>query len=520
MARPLMFKRVLEWFRGSAVAPGVVEGGTVEGGAEIAEAGAGLAGAIPAGAVKLREAFGITADIDGDDANWRRLSGDTDRDLTPMDRARMREQANYLWQTNLLANRMIELPIAYLLAEGVSLVAKDQKAQQLLDAFWHDPINRMDLKLIKKMREMALHGEQCWPVFVNDQNGRVRLGNLDPSLIATVVVDPDNPEQPIGVVTVKDRKGRARRYRVIVMGPEEDCFTQRTREIRAGFADGDCFYYAINEITSVVRGHSALLGQMDWLDAYEQFLFGEVDRAQIMRTFLWDVELTGATPEEVKARAKDIPTPKQNSMRVHNDSEKWTSQAPELGSYESSNAARMFRNHMLSGSTLPEHWFGGGGDVNRATASEMGDPTYKMLAMMQRIWRLILQDIGRFVISRGRDPSGAEWIGGDDDDLTPQAIFPELLTKDISSYAAALVQVVQGCASAIDRELMTDLTALRIINAVAGRLGVEIDAESELAAAKQEAATRKEADSFSELPEDEDPADLEGAASGDRAGKS
>ncbi|WP_119304966.1 hypothetical protein [Dongia deserti] len=493
------FNRLMGAFGRKGMAAEVVAGDDME------EAAAGPALEKPASSpatVKLREAFGINVDADED--QWRKLTGDSDRDLTAMTRQRMRDLSLYLWQSNLLANRMIELPIAYLLAEGVQLVAKEKTAQQYLDAFWFDPINRMDQKLPKRVRELKLFGEQCWPAFTNQFNGRVRLGNLDPCFIETVVTDPDNPEQPIGIVTKKDKKGRARRYRVIVMGTEEDCFTARTQEIRKTFTDGDCFYYSINDLTSVVRGHGALLAQIDWLDAYEQFLFGEIDRSHIMRSFIWDVTLNGATPEEVKARAGEFTPPKPNSVRVHNDSETWKSESPELGSYESANSARLFRNHMLSGSTLPEHWFGGGGDVNRATASEMGDPTYKVLSMLQRILKTILEDVGRFVVSRGIDPSGKSWIDRTDDEVMPQAIFPELQTRDISTYAAALAQVVTGCASAIDRGLMTELTAVRIINAVAGRLGVEIDAEAELQAAKKELAKRREEDSFQEIPEDED----------------
>ena len=55
-----------------------------------------------------------------DEPGWRRLSGDglsnqNDRDLSPMAQDRMQKVAEYLWQSNLLANRLVELPLAYLL---------------------------------------------------------------------------------------------------------------------------------------------------------------------------------------------------------------------------------------------------------------------------------------------------------------------------------------------------------------------------------------------------------------------
>lgn len=450
---------------------------------------------------EFREAAGVT--VDSDDDQWRRLTGDSRRDLTPMTQARMRKLAMFQWESNLLANRLIELPIAYLLADGVALTVPDPDAQKRLDAFWRDPINNMDIKLPKKVREMKLFGEQCWPAFVNSASGHVRLGNLDPDLIETVVRDPDNSEQPIGIVTVKGRKGIARRYRVIINGPEA-AFSRRTQEIRSSFTDGDAFYFCINDLSGT-RGRSDLLAKIDWLDSYEQFLFGEVERAHSMRSFIWDVTLKGATPEEVKARAQQISTPAPNSVRVHNDSETWSDVTPDLKAVDNAEAARTFRNHILGGSTIPEHWYGGGGDVNRSTGESMGDPTYKMLSMEQRIWKHILESVASFVVMRWLDPSRGSAFDPEDPDpeLMPAAVFPEMVRRDTTAYAAALAQVVSAGAIAIDRGLLQKETVVRIIGMIAAQLGVEVDAAAELAVAQAELAKEREKDSFQELPEDE-----------------
>jgi len=225
--------------------------------------------------VAFRESAGTT--IDRDEDQWTRLSGDVNRDLSLTNQARMQKLAHYLWEQNLLANRLIELPVAYLLAEGVQITVKDEAHQKVLDRFWRDPINDMDLKLAKKVRELALFGEQCYPAYVNEHDGHVRLGYLDPSLIQTVVMDPDNPEQPIGVITVKNKKGYARRFKVIINGPES-VFTDRTQGHRETFTDGECFYFRINDLSAGTRGRSDLLAQADWMDAYDTFLFGEIDR--------------------------------------------------------------------------------------------------------------------------------------------------------------------------------------------------------------------------------------------------
>lgn len=455
----------------------------------------------------LREAAGTT--IDADEDQWRKLSGDAKRDLSPMTQARMQKMAHYLWEQNLLGNRLIELPVAYLLAEGVKLAVDDEENQKVLDRFWRDPINNMDLKLPKKVRELAVFGEQCYPAFVNEHDGMVRLGYLDPSLIETVVMDPDNREQPIGIVTVKDKRGKSLRFKIIICGPEE-IFTERTQGIRASFTDGEAFYFSVNDLSSGTRGRSDLLAQADWLDAYDQFMFGELDRYGFLRAFIWDVELKGATPQEVEARAKKISTPKPGSVRVHNDSEEWSAETPGLQAADTSDGARMFRNHVLGGATMPESWFGGGGDVNRSTAAEMAEPTFKIYSMRQRYWKYILESIGRYVLYKSKIAEGAmDWS---DEELDVRAEFPELVSKDTTKYASALAQVVTGCVQAIAATLMTREYAVKLIGAVAGRLGVEVDADEELANAQKQAADDAAADLITDPPAADDDGGAHAAA--------
>ncbi|MBI1386292.1 MAG: hypothetical protein GC150_15405 [Rhizobiales bacterium] len=445
----------------------------------------------PAGPSPFREAAGRA--IEDEDEGWRRLTGDARRDLTPMNHARMLKLAAYLWEANPLANRLIELPVAYLVAEGVKLKVADQEAQGWLDAFWSDPINKMDVKLPRKVRELSLFGEQCYPAFVDASHGHVRLGYLDPAHIEKIICDPDNAEQPIGVVTTRDRKGSHKKFRVIVNGPEE-VFTSRTMGIRErDFSDGECFLFRVNEFSAGARGRSDILAQIDWLDSYDQFLFGELERAKGLRAFFWDVTLAGATPEQVKERAAKITAPRSGGVRVHNDAEIWKTVSASLGAGDGAEAARMIRNHVLGGSTLPEHWYGGGGDVNRASAAEMGDPTYKMMAARQGVLKHMLVELGTYQVRQRLLAAGK-------DDLDPAApeeryevgaAFPEIVTKDLGRLTQALQASVSATAQAVAESLLSKKTAVAIIALAADRLGVAVDPEKELETAMRERADRR-----------------------------
>lgn len=423
--------------------------------------------------VKFVEAAG--ASVDADEDQWRPLSGNHARDLEPMKQDRMQKLAKFLWESNLLADRIIELPLAFILGDGVKLTSPDTEAQTVLDKFWYDPINKMDLSLIEFARELALFGEQCYPVFVNQVNGHVRLGYLDPAEIDKVITDPDNARQPIGVHTKKDTKGNYRKYRVII-NAGEDVFGTRARRKRKTYTDGDCFYFRIRGLASGSRGRSDLLPQMDWLDAYDQFLFGDLDRVAALRAFFWDVTIKGATQPECDARAKSLSLPTSGGTRVHNESETWAAVTPEIQSSDTSTAGRTFRNHVLGGATIPEHWFGGGGDVNRSTAGEMDEPTFKILGMRQRHIKYMLEEIGTFVIYQWAEKAGRRNVV-DNPDYWVTCELPEMVQRDTTKYAAALQQVVTAVVALINAKLITREVAIELIVSTAKRLGVDKDAK-------------------------------------------
>lgn len=443
-------------------------------------------------AEKFVESVGISVEEEG----FTKLTGDKDRSLSSLTQERMQELAVFLWKSNPLANRIIELPLVYLLAEGVTMNVQDETAQQWLNEFWNDPINQMDIKLPKKVREMSLFGEQCWPVFKNPTNGAVRLGYLDPGLIKEVKTDPDNTEQPIGVVTkALGKKRKSKKYRIIVPG-SENIFGEEAKKIREEFNDGECFYFNINALSSSSRGLSDLLATMDWLDLYDKALFGEVERWDALRSFIWDVTLRGATEETVKKRASEIEVPSSGGVRVHNDAETWQAVTPDLQAANGAENARTVRNHILGGSTLPEHWYGGGGDVNRSTAGEMGEPTFKTFKFRQTEWKHILETVCFYAIYSRLEKTGN--IPEDLRDYRPVAQFPELTHRDTSVYAAALQQTVVAVGIAVEKGMMTEETAVAVIGSMISRIGIEIDPAKELEQARAKARIQTQDDIYDE----------------------
>ena len=86
------------------------------------------------------------------------------------------------------------------------------------------------------------------------------------------------------------------------------------------------------------------------------------------------------------------------------------------------------------------------------------------------------------------------------------AVFPELVNRDITKFAAAMGQVVQAVIQMIDAGLLTEETALKLVADVAQRFGQDFDAKTELEAARKEHQARQDtraaADVFGNMPAD------------------
>lgn len=199
---------------------------------------------------RLQEGYPQVGIDSSEDYGWRSLTSAANRDLNPLTQKRMQEIAHYLYDSNPLAHRILEITKDFVVGDGFQFLAKDQKIQDLLNDFWNDPDNNWEVKQDTKVLELGLWGEQCYPVFVNKHNGHVKLGYLDPGLITKVRLDKNNPERVKEVIWQK--RNKAMKLQVINSDLKKNSGT-------SGKLVGECFYFAINKVVWASRGRSDLL---------------------------------------------------------------------------------------------------------------------------------------------------------------------------------------------------------------------------------------------------------------------
>lgn len=410
-----------------------------------------------------------TGGIDADDYKYRSLTA-SKKDLSPLTQQRMFEIAYYLYETNPLAHRILEMTKDFVVGGGLTYTVKDEQVKEILDGFWNDPVNHWDLKQHQKALELGLYGEQCYPVFVNNVDGSVRLGYADPNNISEVITDPENAEQAIAVV-LKSEMGQDKKTLAIVRHDSSGKLTVPDETTAGG-----CFFFAINKVSNATRGRSDLLPVADWIDAYDKMLFNRLDRQALMNCFLWDITLEDMTPDKIEEFLRTVKPPNPGEIRAHNQKVKWEAVTPDLKASDAEIEAKLIKAQILSGAGLPPHWFAEGGDVNRATALEMGTPIFRRLVSRQKYFCYMVEHIFNFVIDQAIIHNSLP----ENIDRTFEIIAPEISTKDMVGMATALQQISNSLAIATSQGWISKETARAVFGTLCTQVtGYEIEMSEE-----------------------------------------
>ena len=417
--------------------------------------------------VQLKEAAGVVTD---EEEGFQAL-GSHRRDSLHTDKFRSLDRMAYLYDKNPFAKWLLEMFRDLILAEGVTIESPDETVQRIINDFWTHPINDLDAAFPQILLELFLFGEQALPAIPGPNGGIVSLSSIDPGDINMVVHDPDNAVIPIGIERVGTGDRDIRKYKVIYNKPDSELFASEAIRLReTDFSQHQAFWFKINGLRHQTRGRSDLYAPADLIEDYEVMLGDSPQRTAVLSAFTWDVEIEGAEDDELKAWAANNPPPKSGSTFVHNQKIKMEAKSPNLQAFDQSEAARLPRNHILGSAGIPEHWYGGADDVNRATAQQMGIPTFKRYRGRQNMTRRMIETMVTFQLNHARDAGKIS----DEQSKNYKVILPVISTDDYATITKALRELAGALLIAQDKEWVSDDQAREVFASVAERTGVEL----------------------------------------------
>nr|MBA2284330.1 hypothetical protein [Ktedonobacteraceae bacterium] len=204
-----------------------------------------------------------------EDYFWRRLSDNWyQKDVIPSTYLELHNQCYEAYNANPLAFAIIEISTSFVMGRGVTIAAREPEVQRVLLDFWHEPDNHMETRVYDLCTELALYGEQFVRFFVNPYDGRVRVRQVDPSLIDQIETDPQDIETPL-------------RFHRRPIGPSAtlpgDPAPMQPGD-RQNFegewfkAGEEVMQFTINKVSNAKRGRSDLSTVLPWLRRYKDWL--------------------------------------------------------------------------------------------------------------------------------------------------------------------------------------------------------------------------------------------------------
>jgi hypothetical protein len=232
--------------------------------------------------------------------------------------------------------------------------------------------------------------------------------------------------------------------------------------------------FKINAVSNAKRGKSDLATLLPWLRRYKDWLTDRVRINKYKAAFLWDVQLSGADAKTIdRKRMQYAYPPEPGSIIVHNESEQWSAVGPRIEASDAAADGRAIKLMIAMGAGLPEHYLAEGGEVNRATAGEMGLPTFRKFQRRQDTVGLLL----RAILDRVLDEAARAGTLPAEVDRAYRVIFPEIVPGDGGALAAAGSTLLQALLAAHQAGWVSRETGMRLFYEMVGQ---EISVAEEL----------------------------------------
>lgn len=322
---------------------------------------------------------------------------------------------------NPLIGRGVNVKTDYVFGRGVSIGAKDETINEVVQAFLDDKQNKTELisheARAAKDRELTIDGNIFFILVPHKETGHIRIYTIDVDEVTDIITDPAN------------RKANWY-YRRDWIEVETDLATGQSKETRqtAYYRDwrnrpnaerssiggnpvvADQFVYQVKVggFSNWKFGISQLYSALDWSKAYKTFLENWSTIVAAYARFAFKVTTTGGKAGVTAAKnrlattvstssGENNPAPITGSnivMAQGNDIEPIRT----AGAQTSAEDGRRLLLMVAATFGLPETFFGDVSVGTLATATSLDRPTELMLTSRQTLWTDILHDIIDFVI--------------------------------------------------------------------------------------------------------------------------
>lgn len=423
----------------------------------------------------LEESFADLT-LAAEDQGWQRLSAELSRDFTRPGLQRIAENCRLMAVAAPLVKRALNLRIAYIWGQGVTLTARDQDVNGVVQDWWDDPSNQAALTGSQAEEELeralGTDGNVFLAFFTAPRTGRVQVRSTPFEEIQDIWTNPEDRDEPWFYLRQYQAKviesgyagTRTRTETRRVLHPALDHRPRLRPKAIDGIPvqwDAPILHVAVNRLDGWKWGIGDAYAALPWARAYDGFLTDWAKLVKALSKFAW--RLTGDKSPRARAAASAVKNARPTDGRqaeagataamgpgVHLEA------IPKSGATIDSQSGKPLAALVAAALGVPVTMLlaDPGTTGARAVAETLDDPLVLEMGMRRMLWASVLARATSYVIDQAvKAPGGVlrgtvardEWdrevitLAGDVE-RTVDVDFPPLDDLDPKSLTEAIEQ--------------------------------------------------------------------------------
>jgi hypothetical protein len=396
-----------------------------------------------------------------EDMNWTRLSIEGADEFSRAGLARIIQLCRIHYIKNPLINRSVELSRLYVFGQGVSIKAKNEDVNAVVQDFLE--ANRAEFshqELGLKEVELGAAGNVFLALFPNISTGAVRVASIPVEEIDDIIMNPEYRKEPwyykrvwtaAKFDTSSGRFDRDRQQTAYY----PDWRYQPTGGARLKSIDGKpvlwespVCHVKVGGFAHMRFGLPEAYSAIDWARAYKEFLENWFSLVKAYARFAWRRKVPQASAvagakaalgTTMSGGVDSNPPPLTGStaiMAPGNDLDPIRT----AGATTKAEDGRRGLLMVAAAMGLPETFYGDASVGTVATAKSLDRPTELKFSDRQTLWIDTLTALVDYAIEWARKaPSGPLRVGIPEEDLQTDVDFPPVVEGDIAAHLEAIV---------------------------------------------------------------------------------
>ena len=398
---------------------------------------------------------------EADDRWWTQIGGTAGpRDRPWSDTQTAAVDTLAAWRDNPLARRIVALTTDYVVGDGIALGSTVPEVVAFIRRLWDHPLNRLGMRLYAWCDELTRGGELFLALATNPGDGLTYVRALPAARIDRIETDPD------------DLECEWRCHELLSPGAAADGAVDLTGRWwptpRTAAPDEPCLlHFAINRPVGAIRGEGDLAPLLPWLRRYREWLEDRVRVNRLRNSFVWQVKLHNAEPADLERKRQQYRRPPTaGSLIVSDENEEWQALSAGVDAGDAASDGHALRLLIAAGAGVPLHFLSEGDTATRATAAEMGGPTFRYYHHRQLHFVSLLEEL--VTVAARRAAALGKLRLPADGDLRLTHVLPDLTREDNLQLAQAMRAAAEALGVLHDRGWIDDAAALRLVYRFAG----------------------------------------------------